>query len=560
MSAGTADPAVRASRPRGASRAGLPAGSPPRFPKHLPRGPKLWTPEETSWTEQNTGGLWTCDFMRTALRLTKGVNRGHRVKLRHWQGDLICDVLRTRRDGQRMYRTYGLLVARKNSKSLLGAGLALDGLFDEPGAEVYSCAGDKDQAKLVFAEVKAAVEMDPELSRLLKVYRDVIEHPESGSIYRALSSESKLKEGLNPSRTLFDELHVQPDDDLYNVMSQGSDTRAQPLLVWLSTMGVAVNRDGTPTLLYREYERLKRLMSGEDVDATYGGRIYETVLGKRDYRDPAVWHDANPALGDFLLEEHMATRCRQLPEADFKTKRLNIWVTSRKAWLPDGALVKTRKAGQLVMPGTPAVVTLDGSYNNDSTALTAWLLDGDKPHLVLLGLWERPHDASLDWHIPVPEVEQLIAYTNGLDEWDGHTIDVGALQQARGVQVLAQLDVTWNAFDKSRWQATLTRLEEHDLPVLDFPNSPERMVPATARFYDDLMEQAFTWDGHPAIERHLSNAVTRLTNKGIMIDKRGARAKIDIASSAIIGLAVVHLPGPEDDTSVYEERDLLVLG
>jgi phage terminase large subunit-like protein len=543
------------------SRAGLPAGSPPRWVvgKDLPRGPALWVPEQTLWTPDNTAGIDACDLMQASLRLTKGSRRGELVALRHWQGDLICDILRRTHGGRRMYRTYGVLLARKNSKSLLGAGLALDGLVDEPGAEVYSAAGDKDQAKLVFKEVRDAVEMDPELSKIFKVYRDVIEFPDTGGIYRALSSDSKLKEGLNPSRVLFDELHVQPNDDLYNVLSQGSDTRLDPLLIWLSTMGVAVNRDGTPTLLFREYERLKRLMSGEDEDLTYGGRIYETRLRGRDYRDPSTWYEGNPALGDFLRLEHMETRCRQTPEADFKTKRLNIWVTSRKAWIPDGALDKNRLAGQLVLPGTEAVLTLDGSYNNDSTALTAWLLEPDrKPHLVLLGLWERPRDADSNWHIPIPEVEQLIAYVNGLDEWDGHPIDAAALEDRPGVQQMPRLQVTWNAFDKSRWAHTLTRLEEHDLPVLDFPNSPERMVPATARFYDDLMQQGWTWDGHPAMERHLMNAVTRLTNKGIMIDKRGSRAKIDAAVSALIGYAVVQQPG--ETTSTYEDNELLVLG
>ena len=81
----------------------------------------------------------------------------------------------------------GLLgLPRKNGKSFLTSGLALQGLFDEPGAEVYSCAGDKEQARIVFAEARRAVEADADLSRELKVYRDAVEYPATHSVYRVL--------------------------------------------------------------------------------------------------------------------------------------------------------------------------------------------------------------------------------------------------------------------------------------------------------------------------------------------------------------------------------------
>lgn len=549
------------------SRVGLPAGSPPRFPRQLPRGPQLWEPESTRWTEENTDGLWVGEFMQATIRLTKGSRRGELVRLRHHQGDILCDALRLRTDGRRMYRVYGIMEARKNSKSLIGAGFALDGLFDEPGAEVYSAAGDKDQAKLIFKEVAEAVSMSEELGGptgkkgLLTVYRDAIEYPALGSVYRAISSESRLKEGMNPSRVLFDELHTQRSDELWNVLNQGSGTREQPLVLWMSTKGVAVYTDGSPSICFREYERIKRIMSGEEIDPTYGGRIYETNLRGRDYRDPEVWYEANPALGDFLSLEDMESKCRTMSEADFKTKRLNIWVTNAKTWIPDGALERRSSPGRMVAASSEAILFLDGSYNNDSTALIAWVLDGGKPHLMLVGLWEKPERAEIDWHVNVPEVEQLIAYTCGLDEWDGAEIDVTALERAGNAQLLTRMDVRWIGFDKSRWQHTLTRLEERGLPVYDYPNSPERMVPATAGFYDDLMDPRgkFTWDGHPALARHFANAVTKLTSKGVMIFKRGARAKIDAAVAAVAGYDLATAP-VDDDSSVYEEREVLVLG
>jgi phage terminase large subunit-like protein len=374
----------------------LPAGSPPRFPRALPRGPELWDVGNTKWTEANTDGAWVCDFTQATIRLTKGANRGQLVRLRHWQGDLICDVLRKNRSGQRLYRTYEIFMSRKNSKSLLGAAFALDGLFDEAGAEVYSCAGDKEQAKLVFREVVEAVAMSPELGGptgkkgLLTVYRDAIEYPQLGSVYRVVSSESRLREGMNPSRVLFDEKHVQKNDDLWNVMNQGSDTRDQPLTVTLTTKGVLTYTDGTPTVCKRGYDYAKKVMAGEIDDPTYGCRIYETTGENKagfNYLDERNWYPSNPALGDFLHLDHMRTRSRQMPENDFKTKRLNIWVVHRRSWLPGGAFEKLGRPGRLPIPGEPAVLALDGSFDQDSTALIAWLFGTDMPHLTAVGVW-----------------------------------------------------------------------------------------------------------------------------------------------------------------------------
>jgi phage terminase large subunit-like protein len=517
-------------------RVGLPRGAPARFPRELPRGAALWDPTKTKWTEANTDGLFTCEFIETTIRLTKGSQRGQLVQLRHWQGDLISDALRLNAQGRRMYTTYEIFIARKNSKSLLGAGLALDGVFDEPGAEVYSCAGSREQASLIFNEVVAAVEMSPELSRLLKIYKSskVIECASLGSIYRVLSRESRLQEGINPSRTLFDELHTQVNDDLWNVMNQGSDTREQPLTIVLTTKGVSNYTDGTPTICYREYERLKRVISGEESDRSLGGRIYEARLKKGDnYQDPKHWPPANPALGDFLHEDLMADRAKRLPEADFKAKRLNIWVTHALTWLPDGKLEKLAHPGRKPIPGEKAVIQFDGAFSNDSTAITAWLLGGPKPHLTLLALWEKPEKAP-NWRTPIGEVKAILT---GL--YRHVEVEPGGQDDGRFLQLRWDLDVQHGiVFDPARYLEVFRHLEEEGVPTVEYPNTAARMVPATQLFYDGVIDEDFTYDGHPALTRHVGNAVTKLTSQGVMLDKRSARAHIDALVCSVFGYDV----------------------
>lgn len=524
---------------------------PPRFPKTLPRGPQLWDPSKSRWSEGNTDGIFACQLIESYLRLTKGAQRGQLVRLRMWQADLICDILRLEPGSRaRQYWTYLLLVPRKNSKSLLGAGLAIDGILDEPGAEVYSCAADKDQAKLIFGEVRAAVEMSPELDAkqggLLKVYRDAIEYPASGSVYRALSSEAFTKEGLNPSRVLFDELHAQPNDELWNVMNQGSDTRAQPLIIGISTFGKKTQADGEDTVCYQQYQYAKKVIAGEVDDPRYGARIYETNDRRRgfNYLDRAVWEQANPAYGDFLDPEKMAAASRKLPEADYKTKRLNIWVTQAKLWLPDGVWGKCEDTAAEIPDGEEVCLGFDGSFNNDSTALIVVRpgeelvfdpdapehddLDEDerarlaaelnaglrRPHIDVVQAWERPKDAQPDWSVPIAEVEDAIRAA--CRRWAVREI----------------------VCDPARWARTYQVLETEGLPVVEFPQSPQRMVPATQRFYEGVMNRTVTHSGDPRLARHVGNAVVRNTAKGFMIFKetKGSPRKIDLAVAAIIAL------------------------
>lgn len=433
-----------------------------------------------------------------------------------WQGDLVCDILRLDEFGQRVYWTYLVLLPRKNSKSLLGAGLALDGLLDEPGAEVYGCAGDRDQAKLVFREVRQAVEMSPDLDAkqggIFKVYRDAIEYPATGSVYKALSAEAFTKEGLNPSRVIFDELHAQPNWELWNVMNQGSDTRDNPLILAISTFGVMNDPTGQTSVCKAQYDYVKTIASRETVDPRYGSRVYETNQRQRgfDYRDPRFWGPANPALGDFLQLPKMRAACSKMPEADFKTKRCNIWVTSANPWLPDGVWGKASDPTRVIPDHADVVLGFDGSKNGDSTAVTVCSIE-ERPHIDLVGLWERPPNVKT-WKVPRSEVKDAIRAA--CVRWN-------------------VLEIAW---DEYLWLDAAEELEEEGLPVQFFSQTPSMTVPATQRMYEDVTADppAFTHSGDPRTTRHVDNCKTKTDAKGTRVMKDpNSPNKIDAAVSAI---------------------------
>jgi phage terminase large subunit-like protein len=170
----------------------------------------------------------------------KGEWAGQSLKLAPWQRELVRELFgRIGPDGRRQTRTALGGCPRKSGKSTLGAAMALRLLFrdGEPGAEVYSAAADRDQARIVFEIARGMVEASPAMSRIAKVYRNSIVVPRTGSTYKVLSAEGYSKHGLSPSAVLVDELHAQPNRELWDVLSTGQGARRQPLTVAITTAG-----------------------------------------------------------------------------------------------------------------------------------------------------------------------------------------------------------------------------------------------------------------------------------------------------------------------------------
>ena len=149
--------------------------------------PRWSTPKKYDATD---GGRVT-DFASSFMHVSKGVRAGNALLLTPWQKTLLNNLYERRADGMLRYKRSVVGLGRKNGKSLLGSLIALYGLIEgEHGAEVYSAAGDRRQARVVFDEAKWQVSQSPALSGICKVYRDVIEVPSTHSIYRVLSSDA----------------------------------------------------------------------------------------------------------------------------------------------------------------------------------------------------------------------------------------------------------------------------------------------------------------------------------------------------------------------------------
>ena len=512
-------------------------------------GPANWPPRYLTYVPveaQRAGdGNDFLRFVEAYGRITKDSiagPTGEMLPIQGWERQLIRSTFaRNPESKRRLHRTALWGMARKNGKTGIVAPLALAGLMLEgDGAEVYSCAADRAQAKLVFAAARRTVELDPELSSRLRLYRDTIEYPERGSIYRALSSEAYTKEGLSPTMTIGDELHAWPNRDLYDVMALAMGARIDPIFLIVTTAGVRTDSTGVDSIALQLYEYGKRVASGELVDPSFFMAWYEAAAGCA-VDDTTGWKAANPGLGVILDRDELAGQAHKalaggMSEAEFRIKRLNQWVTGSTAALPSGsfeALASEREISR----AESIVVFFDGSFNHDCTALLGATVEAE-PHLFVIACWERPAGDPL-WRVPMTEVDATVRDTCRL------------------------FNVKELACDPFRWALPMEEWEASDLPVLAYPtSSPARMVPAWASFYDAVLAKTFTHDGDPRLVRHVANMALKVDRLGPrpVKEHRGSPRSIDLGICAIGGYdrATFHATQPSKPTPRfigYDESD-----
>ena len=214
-----------------------------------------------------------------SLKLSDGKWYGNHFNLMPWQEKIIRDIFGTiKEDGTRQYRTVYIEVPRKNGKTNLGAGIALYLLFadNEMGTEVYSAAGDREQASLVYNAASSMIRQSPALLKRCKIIDSTkrIVVYSTNSFYRVLSAEHKTKHGVNAHGVIFDELHIQPNRDLWDVLTTSSGTRTQPLIVAITTAGYDKN-----SVCWEQHDYALKVKNKVIKDPTFYPVIYAAEEG-----------------------------------------------------------------------------------------------------------------------------------------------------------------------------------------------------------------------------------------------------------------------------------------
>jgi len=500
------------------------------------------------------------------LTHTKGIWAGKPFELMDWQEKIIRDLFGILKpNGFRQFNTAYIEVPKKNGKSELSAGIALfllcaDG---EERAEVYGCAGNRQQASIVFEVAADMIRNCPPLARRTKILtaaKKIVYLP-TNSVYQVLSAEAYSKHGFNISGVVFDELHVQPNRKLFDVMTKSSgDARTQTLYFLITTAGNDVNSIG-----YETHQKAVDIIEGRKVDTTFYPVIYSAGENE-DWTSPEVWRRVNPSLGVTVDIEKVQAACdsaKQNPaeENSFRQLRLNQWVKQDIRWMPmhkwdacNFAVDAESLKGRICFGG------LDLSTTTDITAFTLVFpseYEGDK-YQVLSYFW-LPEE-TLDLRVRRDHVPYDLWQRQGyLQTTEGAVIHYSFIEKF--IENLGeQFNIQEIAID--RWNATqiTQNLEEMGFTMAQFGQGYSSMSAPTKELMNLVLERRIAHGGNPVLRWMADNVFVETDSAGnIKPSKKKSTEKIDGIVALVMALDRAIRVGNVSTSSVYDERGLIFI-
>ena len=496
---------------------------------------------------------------------TKGKWAGTPFWLLPWQEQLIRDIFGiVKPDGNRQFRTAFVEICKKVGKSELAAAVALYLLYadNEPSAEVYGAAADRQQASIVFDVAKQMVEMSPALmkrSKLMGATKRIVNYGNAG-YYQVLSAEVGGKHGFSVSGLVFDEIHTQPNRQLYDVLTKGSsDARQNPLHFIITTAG-----NDRHSIAYELHTKAVDILEGRRVDPTF----YPVVYGLKDdedWEDEANWYKVNPSLGytvdvERLRDAYREAKQNPADEITFKWLRCNMWVSSTVAWIPDAIYMRGNEPINMAsLEGRDCYAGLDLSSTGDITALVLIFPPRDEDEkFVLLPYFWIPEE-TIPRRVKANSVPYDIWEKQGyIMSTEGNVIHYDFIEK-----FIMDLSEKYHILEIAvdRWNAThvIQNLEDNGLTMVPFGQGFASMSAPTKEFYRLLMEGKIIHGGHPVMRWMAGNVVVDTDPAGnIKVTKAKSKEKIDGIVAAIMALdrAVRH---ESEGRSVYDTRGIILI-
>nr|DAO52492.1 MAG TPA: Terminase large subunit [Caudoviricetes sp.] len=495
---------------------------------------------------------------------TKGKWAGTPFWLLPWQEQLIRDIFGiVKPDGNRQFRTAFVEICKKVGKSELAAAVALYLLYadNEPSAEVYGAAADRQQASIVFDVAKQMVEMSPALmkrSKLMGATKRIVNYSNAG-YYQVLSAEVGGKHGFSVSGLVFDEIHTQPNRQLYDVLTKGSsDARQNPLHFIITTAG-----NDRHSIAYELHTKAVDILEGRRVDPTF----YPVVYGLKDdddWEDEANWYKVNPSLGytvdiERLRDAYREAKQNPADEVTFKWLRCNMWVSSTVAWIPDAIYMRGNESIEAAsLEGRDCYAGLDLSSTGDITALVLIFPPRDENEkYVLLPYFWIPEE-TIPRRVKANSVPYDIWEKQGyIMSTEGNVIHYDFIEK-----FIMDLSEKYHILEIAvdRWNATqmIQNLEGEGFTIVPFGQGFSSMSAPTKEFYRLLMEGRIIHGGNPVLRWMAGNVVIDTDPAGnIKVTKAKSKEKIDGIVAAIMALdRCIRQEGQSG--SVYDERGLLV--
>lgn len=481
-------------------------------------------------------------FFAVHCKHVKGPMAGQPFVLDAWQEkEIIRPLFGWKRvsDNTRRYRRVYVEIPRKNGKStvIAGLGIVLLTADREQGAEVYSAAADRDQAAIVFDVAKSMVEASPSLSSRIKSFRRSMTVESTGSSYKVLSADAPTKHGLNASAILFDELHAQPNRELWDVLTTSTGARKQPLVIAITTAGYDRH-----SICWEQHEYAIKVRDGIIEDDSFLPVIY-AVDEKSDWQNPKVWAKANPGLGKSITLEYLeaeAKRAAEVPayQNTFRRLHLNQWTEQETRWLDMAVWERNSEPVELEdLAGRDCFAGLDLASTTDIAALCLVFPPKEETEKwkAFWRFWvpdEGIHKRALKDRVPYDQWEReawITATEGNITDYEVIRRDINELQTKVNIREIAY----------DRWNATqlTTQLEGDGFVMVPFGQGFASMAAPTKELLGLLTGDRMQHGTNPVARWMASNVTVRTDPAGNQKpDKGKSTEKIDGIVAEIMAL------------------------
>ncbi|MBD8051336.1 terminase large subunit [Limnohabitans radicicola] len=501
-----------------------------------------------------------CAFIER-LPHVKGPLAGEPIALEPWQAFILTTVFGwVKPDGKRRFRRSYIEVPRGNAKSTLSSTVALYMLAAdrEGGAEVYSLATTRDQARIVFGDAQTMARRSAGFRNRFSV--NVGAHNmhvlQSGSKFEALSAEGSTLDGLNIHFGCVDELHAHKTRSVYDVVETGTGKRDNSLLWVITTAGS--NRAG---ICYEVRTFVTKLLERVFEDDTQFGIIYGLDDGD-DWGSEEALVKANPNWGISVRPEILGplqAKAMQLPSAvnNFKTKHLNEWVNADTAWMDMRAWEACGDASLDLdaFVGQPCWIGLDLASKTD---IAAMVLVFQHPEMagayVAFGRYYLPEDT-----VNASGNSQYAGWmrTGRLVVTPGNVIDFSWIE-ADLLDAASRYAVQAVAFDPFQATQLSTRMLAEGLPMIEVRPTVLNFSEPMKTLEALVLQKKLAHDTDPVLTWMASNVVAHLDAKdNIYPRKERAENKIDGIVALIMALSRAIKPG--DSVQLGSDYELMLL-
>lgn len=480
-----------------------------------------------------------------------------------WQKFVVGSVFGWKRaDGSRRFRVVYEELPRKQGKStkLAGVGIMQLAIDNEGGAEVYSAATKKDQARIIFDEAKRMVSASPELRHDIRRFKLNLSIDTTNSKFEPLSADEKTLDGLNPSCLLIDELHKHKNRGLLDVLDTAQGARWQPLLWIITTAG-----DDSPESVYAsENDYAVKVLEGTIDDDNLFAFITSIDKGDR-WDDPKAWAKANPGLGVSVQLDDLARQAKKAQKSPpaqnaFKRLRLNVRTTGAEravdmeVWRSNSRIpAKKFDFGSLDRGRCWAGVDLSSKIDLSAYVKIFEPLEPMGPIPIVCRFW-MPAD-TLEERADRDKVQ----YRRWVDEgWitttPGNVIDHAEIE--RVVKTDSELyDIQSVAYDPAFATQFAVSLFSAGIPMVEFRQGSFSYAAPTEEFDALLAARRLEHFGNPVLSWMASNMkYTRDKNNNKMPNKAHSTGRIDGMSSLIMAIGRTLQAEEEGFSSDYEVK------